>query len=81
MRDWAVRPIWASCYSWAALFLIDSKTRYSTHSKEDCVCVVVGEGEQEERNERSETAVEDGRAHLSQGGRSALLPVKRRKVE
>ena len=28
MRDWAVRPVWAGCYSWAALSLIDFKTLY-----------------------------------------------------
>ena len=26
LRDWAVRPVRAGCYSWAALCLIDSKT-------------------------------------------------------
>ena len=25
LRDWAVRPVLACCYSWAALSLIDSK--------------------------------------------------------
>ena len=28
LRDWAVRPVRAGCYSWAALPLIDSKTLY-----------------------------------------------------
>ena len=26
LRDWAVRPVMAGCYSWSALYLIDSKT-------------------------------------------------------
>ena len=52
-----------------------------THSEEDRVSVVVGEGEQEEGEERGETPVEYGRAHLSQGRRRALFPVKCIKVK
>ena len=33
LRDWAVRPVRAGCYSRAALSLTDSKTRYYTHLK------------------------------------------------
>ena len=29
LGDWAVRPVRAGCYSWAALSLIDSKTQYT----------------------------------------------------
>ena len=28
LRDWAVRPVRAGCYSWAALSFIDSETLY-----------------------------------------------------
>ena len=28
LREWAARPVWAGCYSWAALSLSDSKTLY-----------------------------------------------------
>ena len=28
LRDWAIRPVRAGCYSLAALSLIDSKTLY-----------------------------------------------------
>ena len=34
LRDWAVRPVRAGCYSWAALYLIDSKTLYKT------ICII-----------------------------------------
>ena len=50
----------------------------STHSEEDVVGVIVGEGEEEEGEEGGEAAVEDGRAHLGKGGRGALLPVRER---
>ena len=33
LHDWAVRPVRACCYSWAALYLIDSKTLYSSSGK------------------------------------------------
>ena len=33
LSDWAVRPVRAGRYSWAALSLIDSKTMYSTQLK------------------------------------------------
>ena len=50
----------------------------STHSEEDVVGVIVGEGEEEGGEEGGEAAVEDGRPHLRQGGRGALLPVRQR---
>ena len=50
----------------------------STHSEEDVVGVIVGEGEEEEGEEGGEAAVEDGRPHLRQGGRGALLPAGQR---
>ena len=28
LRDWAVRPVGAGCYSWAAFSFIHSQTRY-----------------------------------------------------
>ena len=34
LRDWAVRPVRAGCYSWAELSFIDSKTLYTYISRE-----------------------------------------------